>query len=68
MQFTRNNQRIAGLSIILTASAFMIAAYGSLSRLPLPIVAVYLTAILIGGGLGVVGQLQEKKITIPDKN
>jgi hypothetical protein len=68
VQFTRNNKRIAGLSIILTVSAFMIAAYGSLSRLPLPIVAVYLTAILIGGGLGVVGPLQEKKITIPARN
>ncbi len=68
MRFTRNNKRIAGLSVILTVSAFMIAAYGSLSRLPLPIVAVYLTAILIGGGLGVVGQLQEKKITIPARN
>ena len=68
MQSTRNNKSIAGLSIIITTGVFMIAAYGSLSRVPFPLVAVYLEALIIGGSLGVVGQLQDKRNTLPAKN
>ena len=46
----------------------MIAAYGRLSRVPFPIVAVGLVALIIGGSLGVVGQLQDKSNTLPAKN
>jgi len=68
MQSTRNNKSIAGLSIIITTGVFMIAAYGSLSRVLFPLVAVYLEALIIGGSLGVVGQLQDKRNTLPAKN
>jgi hypothetical protein len=39
----------------------MIAVYGTLQRVPIPIVAVYLAALVLGGVLSLFGIKEEKK-------
>ncbi len=65
ISLTRSRKSIAGLSMIVTASAFMVAAYGTVDRVPLPILVVYLTAIIIGGALLTFGNVEERKLSVP---
>ena len=65
MWLTRNPKTLVGGSIILTACAFMIAVYGTLSRVPAPIVAVYLFSLIIGGTLQVRGSIEAKRRALP---
>jgi hypothetical protein len=61
MAFTRNTKKLVGSAIILTASAFMLAAYGTLYRIPLAFLVVYLVALATGGTLAFLGQREEIK-------
>jgi hypothetical protein len=62
MTFTRNRKIIAGTSIILTDAAFMLTVYGTHYHVPFPIVAVHLTALLIGFGFIWRGSIEERKL------
>jgi hypothetical protein len=62
MQLTQNRKTIAGASIILTAGAFMLAEYGSVFHVPLPVLVVHLLALSTGGGLMCWGTSEEHKL------
>jgi len=63
MRLTRNPKILIGSSIILTACAFMFAVYGTHFHVPLPIVVVYGSSLIIGGGLQTWGLMEEKRRT-----
>ena len=61
MALTRNTKKLVGSAVILTASAFMFAVYGTFYRIPLAFLVLYLVALAAGGYLVVLGQRQEAK-------
>ena len=67
MPLAQNRKTIAGSSIILTGSVFMFAAFATLSHVPMAVEAVYIGALIVGGGLCVAGSRQEAKRRIAQR-
>jgi hypothetical protein len=61
MRLTRNPKILAGASILITSSSFMLAADASLHQIPLPILIVQLAALIVGSSLLLLGFSEEKK-------
>jgi len=60
MNLTRNPKRIAAAAILLTASAFLLAAYGTISHVPAVFYLLYFGAAVASGVLTVSSQKQEE--------
>jgi Na+-transporting methylmalonyl-CoA/oxaloacetate decarboxylase gamma subunit len=61
MALTRNSKKLVASAIILTASAFTLAAYATYNRMPFVFLVLYLLALAAGGVLAVLGQKEEAK-------
>jgi hypothetical protein len=51
IRLSQNRKILAGSSISLIACLFMLAVYGTHDHVPLPIVVVYLLALVVGSSL-----------------
>ncbi len=61
VRFPRNRKFIAGACIWGTASIFMLAIMGTRFPMSLPILIVYIAAVLFGGGLFIWGAIEATK-------
>jgi hypothetical protein len=63
MTLTRNRKQLVGSAIFLTASAFMLAAYGTFDRVPLAFLVLYLLAT---GSFCVLTLLSQRELKNPN--
>jgi hypothetical protein len=62
MRVTRNPKILAGACILITSSAFMLAADAGLNHIPLPILLVQLLSFVVGSILLLLGVVEEKNL------